>query len=120
MKLKMAVTSLAVSAALLTTGCYGQFALTRKLYTWNGQVTGNKFANSAVMFVLFVVPVYELLGLGDWLILNTIEVLTGTNPAAQLEIQHGGHTWALAAIDANRAELRRDGARVAVLARRPE
>ena len=54
------------------TGCYGNFALTKKLYNWNGQV-GDKWVNSAVMWVLMIVPVYEVAGFIDFAILNLIQ-----------------------------------------------
>jgi hypothetical protein len=61
-------------------GCYGQFALTKKLYTWNGGATHNKFANSAIMDALIIIPVYPICTLVDVLVLNTIEVFSGSNP----------------------------------------
>jgi hypothetical protein len=74
--------ALSTLACIGLTGCYGQFGLTRKLYNWNGQATGNKFANSAILWALLIIPVYELASLGDFLIFNTIEVFTGSNPVA--------------------------------------
>jgi hypothetical protein len=62
-------------------GCYGKFSLTKKLYTWNGTV-GDKWVNSIVMWVLFIVPVYEVVGFVDLVILNVIEHWTGKNPVA--------------------------------------
>ncbi|MCB0834032.1 MAG: DUF3332 domain-containing protein [Bacteroidetes bacterium] len=66
--------------------CYGKFALTRKLYTWNGTL-GNKFVNTLVMWVLWIVPVYGIAGLIDIVALNTIEFWTGSNPMAMKEGQ---------------------------------
>lgn len=62
-------------------GCYGQFTLTKKLYNWNGQL-GNKWAKSAVMWILFIVPVYEIAGFIDFVILNVVEFWSGTNPVS--------------------------------------
>jgi len=62
-------------------GCYGKFNLTKKLYTWNGKI-GDKWVNSIVMWVLFIVPVYEVVGFVDFVILNVIEHWTGKNPVA--------------------------------------
>ncbi len=70
---------LALAFCVAGAGCYGQFAVTRHLYTWNGRVTTNKFANSAVFFVL--TPIYGLIAVVDWIVLNPIEVFTGSNPA---------------------------------------
>ena len=66
-------------------GCYGQFALTRKLYNWNGNATGSKFANSAILWALIIIPVYPLATVGDFLIFNTIEFYGGSNPMATNE-----------------------------------
>lgn len=60
-------------------GCYGNFNLTRKLYTWNGTV-GDKWVNSIVMVVLMVVPVYGVVGAVDFVVLNAIQFWTGKNP----------------------------------------
>jgi hypothetical protein len=78
---KRLLAALALAAALSGSGgCYGKFAATGKIYKWNGQATANKLANSAIMWGLFIIPVYELGFLGDFLIFNPIEVLTGSNP----------------------------------------
>jgi hypothetical protein len=81
-KLALALT-LALTLVMGTTtltGCYGSFTATRKVHAWNGKVTNNKFANSAIMWGLLIIPVYELAWLGDVLIFNTIEVTGGQNP----------------------------------------
>lgn len=72
-----------LSAGLMiqASGCYGSFNLTKKLYTWNGTV-GNKFANTAVMWVLFIIPAYEIVSLGDLVVFNVIEFWSGKNPIA--------------------------------------
>ncbi len=64
---------------ILLSGCFGNFQLTRNLYTWNSQV-GDKFANTAVMWVLMIIPVYGVCGFVDFFVLNTIEFWTGENP----------------------------------------
>ena len=74
--LKLITLSLMVA---LMTGCYGNFKLTKKLYSWNGQL-GSPEVNSVVMFVLVIIPVYEVVGLVDFVFLNTIEHYTGSNP----------------------------------------
>lgn len=71
---------LGLSAGTLI-NCYGSFSLIRKVYNWNGTV-GDKFVNTAVMWVLMIIPVYEFTGLIDFLVLNTIQFWTGRNPMA--------------------------------------
>ncbi len=61
--------------------CYGSFSLTRRIYNWNGTL-GNKYVNTVVFWALLIVPVYEITGVVDFWVLNTLEFWTGTNPMA--------------------------------------
>jgi hypothetical protein len=92
MKKVIRYSSMVLGAAMLIQlqGCYGNFNLTRKVYAWNGSL-GDKWIKSVVMFVLFVIPVYGVAGLVDYVLLNTIEFWTGSNPvtlrAGEKEVQ---------------------------------
>jgi hypothetical protein len=96
-------------------GCYGQFALTRKLYTWNGQATGSKVGNSALMWGLMIIPVYPVAAAADFLIFNTIEFYGGSNPMAKeladgsVKLEHGGHEYELRPKADGKVEVSRDG-----------
>jgi len=79
MKRTLSASVLALTLAT-TAGCYGSYGAFNKVHEWNGQVTGDKWANSAIHLGLWIVPVYELAILGDFLIFNTIEHFTGSNP----------------------------------------
>ncbi len=81
----------AAAAALAGTGCYGKFALTRKLYDWNGSL-GNKFVNTLVMWVLMIIPVYGVVTFIDGFILNLIEFWSGSNPLATVDHEDGSQT----------------------------
>jgi hypothetical protein len=74
-----------ISACLLISiilaGCYGNFALTRKLYEWNGQV-GDKFMNNIVFWVFNIIPVYGAVNFADAVVFNLIEFWTDENPIA--------------------------------------
>lgn len=88
MKKYLKFTALLLSLTLVTvsvSSCYGKFALTRKIYTWNGSVSQNKFVQSIVMWGLMIIPVYSIGGLVDVVLLNTIEFWTGNNPMAMKE-----------------------------------
>jgi hypothetical protein len=67
-------------------GCYGGFQLTKALYKFNGEVKlgedpkANRVAQSAVMILLVIIPVYQLAALADAVIINSIEFWTGKNP----------------------------------------
>ena len=68
-----------LAAALLVSGCYGPFNLTRRLYRWNGQV-GTKWENEFVFLLLGLAPVYSLAVAGDAVVFNSMEFWTGNNP----------------------------------------
>ncbi len=74
------------------TSCMGKFALTRNLYAWNDQVS-NKFVNEIVFVAFWILPVYEVCGLADLLVLNTIEFWSGDNPMTastkSIDTDHG-------------------------------
>lgn len=105
-------------------GCYGSFSLTKRLYRWNGGL-GSKFAESAVMWVLIIIPVYELSLFGDFVLFNLIEFWSGKNPVAGgplpteiervaegvYEIRQGDALWRLTATSGHpdTFELHRDG-----------
>lgn len=67
------VTALATSQA----ACYGSYGAFHAVHRWNGNATGNKVADSAVHLAFWIIPVYPLCLLGDFLVFNTIEFATG-------------------------------------------
>jgi len=104
---------LGAAMLLQVQGCYGQFALTRKLYAWNGTV-GDKWVKSIVMFALCVIPVYELAGFADWALLNTIQFWTGKSPVVLKEgekeiqmVEYKGNQYRLTATT-NRLDVQTD------------
>lgn len=62
-------------------GCYGSFALTKKVYDWNGSL-GNKYMVQIAFWILSWVPVYSAATTIDVVLLNLIEFWTGSNPMA--------------------------------------
>ena len=71
-------------SVLTTPSCIGTFSLTNRLLGWNQHV-GDKFLNELVFFAFWVLPVYEVCGLADLLVLNSIEFWSGSNPMAKGE-----------------------------------
>jgi hypothetical protein len=61
-------------------GCYGEFALTKSLYTWNGEVSDMPLVQTLVMWVLGFFWIYSLAMLGDLVIFNLVEFWSGENP----------------------------------------
>ena len=72
----------AVALALVTSGCYGPFYLTRKVHQWNGEISDNKWIVEVAYLVALIVPIYEIAGLADAVIFNSVEFWTGENPMA--------------------------------------
>jgi hypothetical protein len=84
--MKKTIMKLMVLVLLATSllGCYGKFAITRKVYSLNGQVS-DKFLRSGLTWVFLIVPVYGIAGLVDFVVFNTIEFWSGKNPVAEVE-----------------------------------
>lgn len=64
------------------TSCIGSFSMTKRVLNWNKTV-GSKFVNELVFFAFWILPVYEVTGLVDILVLNSIEFWSGSNPMAK-------------------------------------
>jgi hypothetical protein len=76
----VAVTVVTGFLPLATAGCFGNFALTRKVYDYNKEVSPDKWVRWLVFLVLNVVPVYGFATMFDALFANSIEFWTGDNP----------------------------------------
>lgn len=58
--------------------CYGSYGAFKSVHRWNGTLTSSKVTNSLIHFGLWVIPVYELAVIGDFLIFNNVEFLSGS------------------------------------------
>jgi len=81
-KLSLKVLTVLIGGSMLASSCLGSFALFNKTIEWNKQITGSKFVNNLLYWVL--TPVYAIVGAVDGLVLNTIEFWTGDNPCAKV------------------------------------
>lgn len=76
---------------LVQTGCFGRFALVRKVYEFNDDIAGDdlggRFIKNLVYWVFNIIPVYGIAGFLDGIIFNLIEFWTGSNPLAMVEGQ---------------------------------
>lgn len=61
-------------------GCYGEFALTKSVYRFNGDISPDSFIQSAVLWVLAFFFIYEVAIVVDVVIFNLIEFWSGDNP----------------------------------------
>lgn len=73
------VLGLAAIGLVGSSGCFGSFNATRKLYSFNKGV-GDKWVQEIVFLAFTILPIYSIAGLVDVLVLNTIEFWTGDNP----------------------------------------
>ncbi|MCM1370023.1 MAG: DUF3332 domain-containing protein [Candidatus Amulumruptor caecigallinarius] len=79
-KYKIAVGALILAGSCLTfSSCIGSFGLTNKVIAWNKSI-GPKFVNELVFVCFWILPVYEVTGLADLLVINSIEFWSGRNP----------------------------------------
>jgi len=69
-----------LTSSILFSSCIGSFTLWHKVLSWN-QSVGNKFVNELVFICFHIIPVYEVAGIMDIVVLNTIEFWSGNNPA---------------------------------------
>ena len=69
--------ALLVAMAPVFAGCYGNFPLTSAVYEFNTDLADSDLARSATMWLLLVVPVYEVALLGDMLVIHLIEFWGG-------------------------------------------
>jgi len=77
---KLAPLVLAGVLAASSAGCYGSMGAFHAVHGWNGHATGNRIANSVIHFAFWtVLPVYWLTIVGDVVIFNNVEFITG-NP----------------------------------------
>ena len=67
-------------AILPLLGCYGEFALTKSVYRFNGDISPDSFIQSAVLWVLAFFWIYGIAALVDVVIFNLIEFWSGDNP----------------------------------------
>ena len=97
-------TGLLLAGLLSTTACYGPFNLTQRYWHWNGNVTGNKWANEGIFLLSVIIPVYGVCTFVDAIIFNSVEFWTGKN---WIDAPSGGST-ATGRIDAKSISISAD------------
>ncbi|MBA3853278.1 MAG: hypothetical protein C0503_02625 [Gemmatimonas sp.] len=81
---RRAVFAVVAAGLVASTGCFGSFQLTRKLYAFNKGISSERFVPELVFIPL--IPVYGLAAWGDALIANTVEFWTGSNPVSSSRV----------------------------------
>lgn len=98
--------SLGGGTALTSSGCIGSFGLTNMLYKWNRGL-GSLVVQEIVFFLFgFVLPVYGLFILGDVLIFNLIEAITGSHPVSSAALDDQGTRFVVEKTDPARGAFR--------------
>jgi hypothetical protein len=79
--MKRFVVYLMMAAALVPSlgGCFGKFAVTRKVYELNASVH-DRYLRNVVTWAFLFFPVYWVSGALDLFVFNTIEFWSGRNP----------------------------------------
>jgi hypothetical protein len=79
-----AIASLVIASflPLATTACFGRFALTRKIYAFNQDISKDKWIRWLAFLVLVIVPIYGIGTLVDAIFANSVEFWSGKNPIA--------------------------------------
>ncbi len=72
--------AITIALSLTLTSCIGSFSLLGKVKSWNDNVSDKKWVNEVVFVAFWILPVYELTGLADLLVMNAIEFWSGENP----------------------------------------
>jgi hypothetical protein len=78
-KVNVKVAACLMAGALLYSSCIGSFSLFNSYAKWQCNMTNSKFVNAIVGFVLMPI-VGSVTWIIDWVVLNTIEFWSGTNP----------------------------------------
>jgi hypothetical protein len=78
-----------VALLAVSTSCYGSFGLFNRFHKWNGTL-GDKWINTMVHVAFWIVPVYQIILFGDFVLLNTIEFWTGENPVDTASVDNKG------------------------------
>ncbi len=82
---RRAALAVVMLSTVVTSGCFGSFPLTRKMYGWNKGVSSDKWVRELVFVATaLLVPVYGVAGLIDVVILNSQEFWTGKSSVASV------------------------------------
>lgn len=83
------IACLMMAGTITLSSCIGSFGLFNNVLSWNKRLSKNKFLNELVFFVL--TPAYVVCGAVDFLVLNTVEFWSGSNPITK--VGHVDNVW---------------------------
>jgi hypothetical protein len=105
LKNKKSALAIILCTAFLMQGCWGRMAATKGVYDWNSEIK-SKWGREGVFLAFVIIPVYGLTLLGDVLIFNAIEFISGKNPIAK-EASSGNEKVTFNVIGTDRLEMNR-------------
>ena len=76
---------LAVVVPLTTSGCFGRFQLTRKIYRFNWDLSSDRWVRWFGFLAMNFIPVYLVAGVVDLVFGNSLEFWGGRSPFASAE-----------------------------------
>jgi hypothetical protein len=85
-KMTMMATVIILSSSVLFSSCVGSFSLFNRVLKWN-QSVNDDWVNELLFVLLWIVPVYEVSGVIDAVVLNSVEFWTGENPMETSQTQ---------------------------------
>lgn len=80
-KIKMGAIAALLCGSICLSSCMGSFTLSKMVLDVNQTITGNKYVNNLLFWVLGY-PCYGIATFADAVLFNTIEFWTGSNPIA--------------------------------------
>ncbi len=101
-----------VAMVPMAAGCYGRFPLTKSVYKFNTGLSDDDLVRSVAMWLMVVVPIYEVATLGDVLVIHLIEFWSGERVDVGVTTIADGTSLALAPSADGRTltlTVRRDG-----------
>lgn len=79
---RIAAAILACALPIASMGCFGQFALTRKVYRFNRDLSHDRWVRWFGFLIMAFFPIYGAAGAIDLVFANSIEFWGGSNPFA--------------------------------------
>lgn len=80
-------------------GCFGRFELVRKVYSFNKEVSSDKWIQWLAFLGMVIIPIYGIASLVDAIVANSLEFRTGDNPiVGEIERTFQGENGDVAAV----------------------
>ena len=83
--MKKTILGLSCGLTMLGASCIGPNNAFNQVNNWNAHLTKIPIVNELLYFVMWWIPVYPIVWLGDQLIFNSVEFWGGENPIPRAE-----------------------------------